>query len=367
MSIVNNETLKNLLNDVACSLREENAREIGNFNIFDVIGIGTNEVLMCRFLTKLLDPSGIHGQERLYLNLFFERVLDIDKPCHDEEVTVHKEWELDNNRRIDIVIKDDTRFIPIEVKINAGEQENQCADYMKYAKNSQLYYLTIDGHFPSSYSIGTVSNDKIKPVSWRKEILSWLDACIKSTTGEQNANLHIILEQFTQAIKNFCEEEGIIVDVIQSSPDYVQAALEIAKCIPRLKANKIAEISKILNAPPNNLLQPNTNDTHKEYLTYTIDESAPLFLRIQYVGNSIEACLLTGAIKNGKWVFGDCEEYIQNYAKLKTDRGNGWWLCKEVIVYDSDFHLLFDKENIHRYIDKIIKFYDNCKLWSRKQ
>ena len=42
---MNNETLKNLLNDVACSLREENARNIVNFNVFEVIGIGTNEVL----------------------------------------------------------------------------------------------------------------------------------------------------------------------------------------------------------------------------------------------------------------------------------------------------------------------------------
>ena len=42
--------------------------------------------------------------------------------------------------------------IPIEAKINAGDQESQCYDYHFYARNAKLVYLTKD--------------DKTKPSPW---------------------------------------------------------------------------------------------------------------------------------------------------------------------------------------------------------
>ena len=65
---------------------------------------------------------------------------------------VHKELAIDNDRRIDIVIENTCFFIPIEVKIYAGEQEGQCYDYFQNAKNSQIVYLTRFGDIPSEYS-----------------------------------------------------------------------------------------------------------------------------------------------------------------------------------------------------------------------
>ena len=62
---------------------------------------------------------------------------------------VTKEFVIDNERRIDIVIQNSRFFIPIEVKIYAGEQEGQCYDYFQYVRNARLVYLTRFGDAPS--------------------------------------------------------------------------------------------------------------------------------------------------------------------------------------------------------------------------
>jgi hypothetical protein len=62
------------------------------------------------------------------------------------------------NRRIDIVLEDGTIFVPIEVKIWAGDQPKQIHDYFEFArtKNSgnhvPVLYLTLDGHEPQDFS-----------------------------------------------------------------------------------------------------------------------------------------------------------------------------------------------------------------------
>ena len=61
---------------------------------------------------------------------------------------VTKEYVTDHDRRIDIVIRNADYFIPVEVKIYAGEQQGQCFDYFKYAKNAPIVYLTPFGTPP---------------------------------------------------------------------------------------------------------------------------------------------------------------------------------------------------------------------------
>ena len=45
------------------------------FNIFEIIGISTREVYMCKVLAELLSPKGCHRQGTKYLELFCERFL----------------------------------------------------------------------------------------------------------------------------------------------------------------------------------------------------------------------------------------------------------------------------------------------------
>lgn len=59
-----------------------------------------------------------------------------------ERTCVMTEYLIDNGRRIDIMLQHPQFSIPIEVKINAGDQESQCYDYHFYARNAKLVYLT---------------------------------------------------------------------------------------------------------------------------------------------------------------------------------------------------------------------------------
>ncbi len=127
---------------------------LSEYNIFDVLDIKAKEVVMCRFLADLLSPEGQHGCGILFLKSFLQEILK--EYCISDELLAHtdifREYVIDNDRRIDIVIKNIDFFVPIEVKIYAGEQEGQCYDYFEYAKDAPIIYLTRFGDVPSEYS-----------------------------------------------------------------------------------------------------------------------------------------------------------------------------------------------------------------------
>lgn len=127
---------------------------LSDYNVFDILEINAKEVIMCRFLADLLNPEGQHGCGILFLKSFMR---DILKEYSVSDVLlahtdVMKEFVIDNERRIDIVIQNSRFFIPIEVKIYADEQEGQCYDYYQYAQNARIVYLTRFGNVPSEYS-----------------------------------------------------------------------------------------------------------------------------------------------------------------------------------------------------------------------
>lgn len=156
------------------------------FNVFEVLSVQYKEVIMCRMLKELLDPNGKHGKGNKFLKLFFKVINessgeivsdeDLDKSYKSNEIVVDCEHEIDDNRKIDILIRVGARYIPIEVKIRAGEQQSQVQDYLNYCNKMQkqegsndktvLLYLTLDGHNPSAYSVGCkISNESARPCS----------------------------------------------------------------------------------------------------------------------------------------------------------------------------------------------------------
>ena len=118
---------KDFLEIISAKLSEINQNEkrfaYGQYNIFEVLGIESNEVRICRFLADLLDPKGKHGCDILFVKLFMD-MLGSDYRNYDysllKNTTVFTEYPSDNDRRIDIVISNAKIFLPIEVKIYAG-------------------------------------------------------------------------------------------------------------------------------------------------------------------------------------------------------------------------------------------------------
>ena len=161
-----------------------------SYNIFRVLGVAEKEVIMCRMLADLLNPKGSHGQGSAFLKCFLEQVLRLEYTEKQlATAVVHKEYPIpDSDRRIDIAIEMQNRFIPIEVKIHAKDQKSQCYDYWTFARElmgdeeAVIYYLTKYGTMPSKESITSGRNKlpekKIKPISFEKDIRQWLKNCV---------------------------------------------------------------------------------------------------------------------------------------------------------------------------------------------
>lgn len=229
-------------------------KEVG-YNIFKVMAVSEKEVLMCRVLANFLNPQGLHGRGTAYLEPFLKEVLHrADAGVICQTARVYKEYPITADRRIDLVIAADEVFIPIEVKIFAGEQRAQCFDYYRYARerdpSAKVVYLTIHGSEPSDYSLSSVdqreciSTEDCICISFTEDITSWLELLIGSETDPA---LRSILSQYKEAVKSFTGrlDEGIqmkLVDTIMASEENFRGMLAISSVADRAKAALIRDV-----------------------------------------------------------------------------------------------------------------------------
>ncbi|MDY2638114.1 MAG: PD-(D/E)XK nuclease family protein [Phascolarctobacterium sp.] len=217
------------------------------FNIFQVLKVHYKEVPICRVMYELLSPEGSHGQGTSYLKLFMEEVLGINNDAMSKDewsyIKVEREKVIDSKRRIDLVIETPNRFIPIEVKIYAGEQEQQCLDYYNYANSftskespTTLFYLTRFGTMPTNYSTKGDIHLNIKTVSFADHILPWLEKCLQynetwrlSTVSNTICQLIDVIKTFTSRKKDLEMEE--IAQYLCASKENLQDALRIENAI----------------------------------------------------------------------------------------------------------------------------------------
>ena len=215
------------------------------YNIFKVANINEKEVIMCRVLADLLDPKGKHYRGDTYLKYFIEIVNEKLKTpfiLNTKNARVYTEYRTDIKRRIDIVIEDEKIFIPIEVKIYAKDQENQVSDYAQFSRlktgnrNIQVLYLTIDGTAPDNAN----KNEYIK-ISFKNEILMWLNKCLKNSDTENIIPIREILRQLIDAVKSICGKsedekmEKAIEQLVFQSEDSVKTAIAVKKALGSLE------------------------------------------------------------------------------------------------------------------------------------
>ncbi len=193
-----------------------------NFNLFDLFNADHDEVSVCWILYDLLDKNGSHGQGDVYFQLFCKMVLE-GLDLQEEEIThtetkVHRNYRTKGNRYIDLAIETPMRFIPIEVKLYAPDQNRQCEDYYLEAKDitkvknehktdipiTYIYYLTLDGKEPSTESKGEkLNDDEIKRISFSIEIYQWLQDCLTQPCTQNADFVRINIIQFMDAIERW--------------------------------------------------------------------------------------------------------------------------------------------------------------------
>lgn len=243
------------------------------FNLLEVAGISTLEVKMCRILAGIIDPKGKHYQGELFLRSFAKKVLKTQLSEEEmKKATVFTEYPTDKNRRIDIAIKTPSRFIPIEVKIYAGDQERQCVDYYNFANNkskkeSKVFYLTIDGHLPQENTGLSPINEggeivgykEITAISFKYDVCSWLEEIIVGVSDKPL--LYASLMQFKNALEKLGgnmdkEMRNEITGQISLNSDSMRAAIAIAESVNVAKEKLMLKIFKRFTAEMKKLPYP---------------------------------------------------------------------------------------------------------------
>ena len=369
----------------------------GHFNLFNIVDIATDEVRICRVLHELLNPMGMHYQKDAYLKLFVKHVLQLDIPdkvC--KTMQVYREYMLPDGRRIDLAIESEDYFIPIEVKIYAKDQERQCYDYYQKAKNTNVYYLTLEGALPSEYSaVGLAKNEngykEVTTISFRDEILIWLAKCLEHKETIKIAPIREILLQFISVIRRLTNqsEEGKemeIQKVITASKENMMSAIEIEKS---LKVCKTEMMYKVLRAIEEGLgkeklinefdYEYNNGEKIKNYYerktsTYPgisylykkdIKEGVDIWFRVEIDWKLFVGFCVPLHGRAGKQQLS--EEEIKCYIPSFEPAVEGWWAYWEYLpvdyemvspdfkVFNEAYFNLFDDAKFEQFIEQCVK------------
>ena len=209
-----NKKIERLLADIMSLYKQSKERRAQKekqgefFNVFNTIGLRTEEVrLHSAFIAELLNPNGSHGLSNLFLKAFLKRIgVSCDYVQRAKEKL--KERSIGTitkteGGRIDIIIEDGNHALIIENKIFAEDQENQLLRYYNYGKKQfpngfELVYLTLYGDEPDKESLGH-KNIPFKQISYKKEIVEWLDECVDIASEKPLAMAVII--QYRELIK----------------------------------------------------------------------------------------------------------------------------------------------------------------------
>lgn len=186
---------------------EDNAKASGeNFNIFNVLGLNSKELIHSKFIAMLLNPKGEHEMGMDFFKLFAETI-SLDK-CGEYDFS-HVRVETERTFRdgqIDILVTSrDNRHIIIENKIYAGDKNEQLMRYHGFSPNVVILYLTLDGHEPEEQSVKTLVYKKdYFCISYKEHILEWLNKCFQN--AQKNPFLCKAVEQYIFLIKQLTKQ-----------------------------------------------------------------------------------------------------------------------------------------------------------------
>jgi hypothetical protein len=369
--------ISNLLEKVNKIIKKNHVSEPTDFNIFNVLGIESREVYICRFLGELLNPQGRHGFGILFLKNFVINVLDKETDSYSDKLynnaSVVLEDVIEENRRVDIAIYIGNSVFPIEVKIWAGDQDKQLEDYYKHyfndSKSETIFYLTPNGHEPSDYSRGELKlGTQIRCISFEKHIKTWIKNCLKQINNVNNA--YLICKQFLSVIDKMTEESEMSNNILNSifsennTVNNVLSALEIAKNIDAIKDRFICDF---INNNKSQIIGNNDNydfkkvenddkksDSHIKIAVNRIGESKPIAYLC--VDTNLYLKIADGYKKAGEsqWNGDDWVYVYVKQRKINLKNPN-----HSTIQAAYDKNKTMDIDSIGTYLDSIEKDNDN--------
>lgn len=195
--------------------------ETAAFNLLSAIHVEHYETQThSQIISFLLNDMGHPSKENEFLSLFLQ-ALKIPRAYLAEQWNVHREKVFDGGR-IDFVIESRSFLAIIEMKIDAGDGDSQLNRYASFGKKKRkkyrIYYLTLDGHEPEEQSASGVDEDKLVCISFKKEIVSWLQNCMR--TVKKVGYKYSFLKQYLGAVKHITgTNDGVVsvTDLLDSS------------------------------------------------------------------------------------------------------------------------------------------------------
>lgn len=337
-----------------------------NFNIFSILRNEYDEVnLHSKFLTELLKNKN-HGKKFIDLLLFN---LGIEEFKY-ESVKIFSEYSVKNSGRIDILLKffsdDSKKVIVIENKIYADDQYQQLKRYYDSMlkegykhEEIELVYLNLHGTEPSDDSTKGLPDkikENIRVISYKNDILKWIEECIKET-----AQVPIIREtliQYESLLKKitYKEEKSMteeIKNMVLSNKDYLEMLYKLTDILENIKIELQLKFWKKLEEKLNNslskkglILEKSLNSPNHHYskdlikkfytngrnnkfygLMYFIkdlENRGKLYLRIEVENNLYYGLRIIDSSKNSNYNKKDdyLEKELSNLKFSRTD----WWL-----------------------------------------
>lgn len=248
------QEIDRLLNDVAFkmgTLREArnrfSAQLAPEFRIFDFLR--TDEMGLSRCIASLLNPNGTHGQGRVFLAAFLNKVgPESSWMTTAEDCKVETEKQANGQRRIDIYMNfPKAGVLGIENKPWADDQNQQLSDYADFLEaasgNKKWLLIYLSNCDPSEESITTHKREMLEEYGQfvrltYTDIIEWLDYC----AGQSKA---LVVRVFIEELAKFIRmningeldmsEEIEMKRVILKSPESLSSAFQVFKAMDGAK------------------------------------------------------------------------------------------------------------------------------------
>lgn len=283
----NFKSFQNLFNHVKTILeikQKTNHNRCNDFTVFTALRNETDEEKThTTFLYEILRPNGTHGMGDAFLKDFFSTVLKIDN--YDSSARIYQEYSFklsdDNCGRIDLLIETSSARYPIEIKIYAGDQERQVSRYNEFAKNSKVYYLTLNGYLPSEKSLHNLNAEDVICVSFAKEIYTWLNNCVVVANLNHAQDVAVAIQQYQTLLKKLTDGQqddaymDAIKKTISASRENYECAAAIERSLVSLRTEKFKKLFKDISdyLCDNKLIKKHLSENvHPEYTSNLYNE-----------------------------------------------------------------------------------------------
>jgi len=212
----------------ASERRRNDSGDAADFNILSILQIERQEREHSKIIFWLLNNGCIQNSQNVFLRFFLE-ALRIPRRFLDEAWNVYREKAFDGGaNRIDFVLESKSFCAIIEMKLEAGDGDSQLARYASFGRKKRkeytVYYLTLDGHEPTEQSSNGIEENRLRCISFEKEIIVWLQKCIGYV--EEDGYRYAFLKQYLGAVRDITGVIDGMVSVkdLLDSSDMAKAA-----------------------------------------------------------------------------------------------------------------------------------------------